>query len=290
MFKNLRASSIGIRGLPLPDIIQLAAKTGFAGIDFDIREAATLVAQHGLAHVRALFADHQIIPGQWSLPVAWKEDARWQEDLAALPELAAIGVELGCRRTTTWIFPGSDVRPYAENFAWHVNRLRPIAQVLQEQGCHLGIEFVGPKTMRAPHRYPFIYTWREVMQLASEIGTGNVALLLDAWHLYTSGGTLDELDHLTAEDIIVVHISDAPANVPLDEQQDQARCLPLDTGVIDLPGFLRKLQHLGYQGPVTTEPFNRDLNALAAQDPLQAATLVSTRMDQLWQLSGLPGR
>jgi sugar phosphate isomerase/epimerase len=111
-----------------------------------------------------------------------------------------------------------------------------------------------------------------MMQLAADLGTGNVGLLLDAWHLYTSGDSLAVLDTLTAAAIVSVHINDAPAGIPVDELTDTVRCLPLETGVIDLVGFMRKLAGLGYTGPVTTEPFNQRINALAAVDPLAAAS------------------
>ena len=48
------------------------------------------------------------------------------------------------------------------------------------------------------------------MDLAAAIGTGNVGLLLDAWHLYTGGGSIDDLDKITAKDVVVVHVNDAP--------------------------------------------------------------------------------
>ena len=126
------------------------------------------------------------------------------------------------------------------------------------------------------------------MRLAGDIGTGNVGLLLDAWHLYTSGGTLDDLDKITADDIVTVHVNDAPAGIPRDELIDVVRCLPMETGVIDLPGFMGKLAQLGYAGPVTTEPFNQRINELAAQDPEAAARQVSQAMDRLWQVAALP--
>lgn len=288
MFKNLNPNAIGIRGLALPQVIELAAKTGYAGIDFNIREAAALADQHGVAYVRDLFAAANVLPGQWGLPVTWnKEEAQWRQDLTDLPRLAQIGVELGCLRTATWCPSGSDTRPYAENYAWHIERFRPIAEILRDHGCRFGIEFLGPKTLRDAAPYPFIYTLQEMMKLASDIGTGNVGLLLDAWHLYTSGGTLDDLDTITADDIVTVHINDAPAGIPRDELIDTVRCLPLETGVIDLPGFMCKLEQLGYQGPVTTEPFNQRINQLAAQDPEAAARQVSQAMDRLWQAAGL---
>jgi sugar phosphate isomerase/epimerase len=288
VFKNLSPNAIGIRGMALPNVIKLAAKTGYAGIDFNIREAAALAEAHGIAYVRDLFAAANVIPGQWGLPVVWnKEETQWQQEVAALPKLAQVGVELGCRRSSTWCPSGSDTRPYAENYAWHIERLRPIAQILADHGVQFGIEFLGPQTLRDASPYPFIYTLEEMMRLASDIGTGNVGLLLDAWHLYTSGGTLDDLDKITADDIVTVHVNDAPAGVPRDQLMDLVRCLPMETGVIDLPGFMRKLAQLRYAGPVTTEPFSQRINEVAARDAEAAAREVSQAMDRLWHAADL---
>jgi sugar phosphate isomerase/epimerase len=282
MFKNLSPGAIGIREISLPDAIELARRTGFSGIDFSIGEAADLADAHGVGYVRGLFQDAGIVPGQWGLPVAWNNEEQWTQDMTELPHLALLGRELGCTRTATWCPSWSDERDYEDNWTWHVARFRPIAEVLMQHDCRLGIEFLGPKTLRSPHRYGFIHTLQEMMSLAAEIGTGNVGLLLDVWHLYTSGGSIDDLDTITAKDIVTVHISDAPAGIPRDEQRDTIRCLPMETGVIDLAGFIGKLAGMGYDGPVTTEPFNERINTIAAEDPDRAAREVSEIMDNLW--------
>lgn len=289
MFKSLSPGAIGIRGLALPEAIALARSAGFAGLDFSIREAADLAETRGIAALKDLFAAAGVRPAQWGLPVAWQRDDQWEADLRQLPRLAAIARDLGSLRTTTWMPAYSDSRPYAENFAWHVARFRPIAQVLKDHGCRFGIEFIGPRTYRAGHRYEFIYTLGGLLELAAAIGTGNVGVLLDSYHLYTSGGTIDDLDRLAANDVVAVHVNDAIAGVPRDEQLDQVRALPLETGVIDLVGFVGKLQALGYDGPVTVEPFSRRLNELAAADPLAAAQETARALDRLWKAAGLAG-
>jgi len=286
MFKNLNTGAIGIQNKSLAETISLAKATGFAGVDFDIREAAALADAHGIDYVRDLFAQAGVRAGLWGLPVAWNQD-RWRDDLAELPKLAALGVALGCPRTATWCPSWSDSREYAENMAWHIDRYRPIAEILRDHGCRLGIEFLGPRTLWSSHPYRFISSLGEMMQLIADIGTGNVGLLLDAYHLYTSGDEIDVLATLTASDVVVVHINDAPAGVAREEQADLVRCLPLESGVIDLIGFMRTLAAMGFDGPVTTEPFSQRLNAIAAQDPYAAAREVSQAMDRLWQASGL---
>jgi sugar phosphate isomerase/epimerase len=285
MFKNLSPGAIGIRGLSLAEQIDLAKTTGFGGIDFSIREAAALADEQGIKTVRALFEDAGVLPGQWGLPVAWNKDEQWQEDLKDLPRLAALGRRLGCTRTATWCPPASNERAFDENFAWHVDRFRPIARVLADNGCRFGIEFIGPKTIRARAQHTFIYTLGGMMELAHAIGTGNVGLLLDAWHLYTSGDSLDVLDQITAKDVVTVHVNDAPEGLSLDEYVDNDRRLPMETGVMDLPGFVKKLAGMGYDGPVTPEPFSARVNAI--EDPLEATQLVAEHMDKMWAESGL---
>ena len=285
MFKNLSPGAIGIRNTTLADAIRLAKRTGFAGIDFGIREAAALADEHGIDYVRELFVRDDVIPGQWGLPVAWNNEDQWEADLVQLPRLAAVGRELGCTRTSTWIPSGSNDRPFSENWRWHVERFRPIAQALADHGCRLGLEFLGPKTIRDRFRYEFVYTLDGMMQLAHDIGTGNVGLLLDAWHLYTSGGTIDDLDRITAQDVVTVHVNDAPEGIALDQQVDNVRRLPMETGVIDLPGLMRKLAAMQYDGPVTPEPFSERVNSI--EDPIEAASLVASHMDRMWKAAGL---
>jgi sugar phosphate isomerase/epimerase len=285
MFKNLSPGTIGIRDLSLSDSIELARQTGFAGVDVSIREAASLADEHGVAYVRQLFVDADVLPGQWGLPVAWNREDQWKADLDQLPRLAALGRDLGCTRTSTWCPSWSDDRDYDQNLAWHAARFRAIAEVLAAYDCRLGIEFIGTKTFRAGHKHEFIYTLEGMMQLAEVIGTGNVGLLLDAWHLWVSGGDIDDLDQITADDVVTVHVNDAPSGVARDEQIDTIRRLPMETGVIDLPGFMRKLTEMGYDGPVTAEPFSERINDI--DDPFEAAQLCAMYMGKLWQAAGL---
>jgi len=287
MFTSLSPGAIGIRDLAMPDAIALAAQSGFAGVDFGMREAAALVDAHGLQLVRDLFAQAGVRPGYWGLPLDWRNDERYAASLPELPRFAALGRDLGCPRAVTVMWPGSNDRPFDENFAWHVARLRPAAEALRGAGCWLGIEFIGPQTFRAQYRHEFIHTLAGTMELARAIGTGNVGVLLDAWHLYTAGEGVDALDALTPEQIVAVHVNDAPAGIPRDALIDTTRALPLETGVMPLVPFMRKLQARGYDGPVTPEPFSQRLDTLAAHEPAAAAREAARSMRALWDAAGL---
>jgi sugar phosphate isomerase/epimerase len=283
MYPTIGPEALGIRGLSLPETIALARDSGFAGLSFNIRLAAQAVEEHGLDAVLQQFSQAGVRPALWNLPVAWRDDAQYDTDLRELPRLASVARELGATRTATYMPSGSDERPYQENFDWHVARLRPIAEVLRDEGCRFGLEYIGPKTFRAAFRHEFIYTLAGLMDLIAAIGVDTVGVMLDSWHLFASGGSLDDLDKLTNDEIVVVHVNDAPAGIPWDEQIDTVRALPMETGVIDLAGFMQELQQLGYDGPVMPEPFSQRVSDLAATDPLAAAHKAARSMEALWR-------
>ncbi len=280
MYKTLSPGAIGIRGLGLSASLDLAKATGFGGLDFSINEAAEL----GAAGARSLFDDAGIQYGAWGVTVRWLTDD-WRDDLAELPRYAEVGAEMGALRASTWCPPSSKDREYAANFAWHLERFGAIAEVLNEYGIRFGIEFIGPQSLRPANQHDFIYTMEGMLEMAAATGTGNVGLLLDAWHLYTSGGSLDDLDKISNADIVNVHVNDAPEGLMMAEYNDHDRRLPCETGVIDLAGFMGKLSALGYDGPVTPEPFSARINAL--DDPQVAAQETAKSMNELWTVAGL---
>ncbi|MDQ3328630.1 MAG: sugar phosphate isomerase/epimerase [Chloroflexota bacterium] len=285
MYIALAPHAIGVRVRDLPEAIAAARTGGFEGVEFAVEEVAGLVEQHGADHVRGLFADAGVRPAAWSLPTNWRGDEEtWRGDLEKLPRLASVAAAIGCPRTTTWVLPSSDEREFDENYRFHVERFTPVAQILADHGCRLGLEFVGPKTMRDSQRHPFIYTMEGMLAMGAEIGS-NVGLLLDCWHWYTSGGTLEELRAVRPEQIVYIHVNDAPTGVPVEEQVDSVRALPGETGVIDITGFLQAVRAIGYDGPVTPEPFKQELGDL----PSDAARLelVGAAMERVFRDAGL---
>jgi len=119
--------------------------------------------------------------------------------------------------------------------------------------------------MRDAGKYPFIWTQDGMLELARAIGP-NVGLLVDCWHWYTSHGTVEDLKRLSVKDIVYVHVNDAPLGLEVDAQVDNVRCLPGETGVIDIAGFLSAIREAGYDGPVIPEPFKKELGELPSNE------------------------
>jgi sugar phosphate isomerase/epimerase len=290
MFRNLSPGAIGLR-CGWIEGLDLAREAGFEGADLDLPAAMQFVSERGnggIEAARALYRERGLQMGGWSFPVNWRAtEAEFIESLGELPRQARLAAELGCFRTSTWVLGWSDNLTRKEHFDRVCRRFRICAEVLRDYGHRLGLEFIGPRTSRAPHRYGFVHTMDGMLTLCCAIGPGNVGLLFDGWHWYTSRSTLDDVRHLSAADVVYVHVNDAPTGVDVLDQVDHQRCLPGETGVIPNGELLRILREVGYDGPVTAEPFNQRLRELAERDPLAAARVTRESLDRIFAEAGL---
>ena len=282
MYRNLSPGAVGIHADTIEKGLHYAKVGGFQGLDLNLGQAHQL----GASAVKDMYDEAEIRIGAWPLPVHWNgTDAQFYESLSKLPEHAQLAAELESYRTMTWVAGWSNDKTRQEQFDFFVHRFGLTAKVLLDYGCVLGLEFIGPHTSRRGARYGCVYTMDAMLAIGCAIGTGNVGLLLDCWHWYTCQSTLTDLRQLVAEEVVYVHVNDAPAGVDVLEQIDSVRCLPGETGVIDLVGFLQALNEIGFDGPVTPEPFSKKLNSIEDKD--EAARVVGNALKEVWDQAGL---
>ena len=256
--------------------IDLAQKYGFESVEAHAEYLAGLEPD-ALAGLLAGMKEKRLVFGATGLPVEFRQDdARFEAGMKGLPRLAAGLERAGVTRAGTWLSPAHRSLTYLENFRLHASRLREAAKVLKAHGLRLGLEYVGTRNLRTSQKYPFIHTMKEMRELIAEIGTGNVGLVLDSWHWWMAGDTEQDISALWPEDVVAVDLNDAPAGVPMDQQVDGRRELPLATSVIDVGSFLNALNRIGYDGPVRAEPFNKPLNDLD-NDAACAATAAAMK-------------
>src|SRR5580658_3174436 len=145
MFKAIAPHTLGIHAEDLNQAIAAAPAGGFEGlellpphiVDLPPGEAARRLDAAGL---RA---------AGFGLPIDFRGDAEsFRANLKSLPAQVAALVNAGATRCYTWIMPCCDTRPLEENYAFHVERLRPVARILADHGCRFGLEFIGPVTLR----------------------------------------------------------------------------------------------------------------------------------------------
>lgn len=267
---HLSCGALGIKATQ-KQAIDLAAKIGFDVVDADGRFLAGL-SPSDLATLLDYAKSNKIGWAMAGLPVEFRrDDAAFSDGMKSFPSFAQGLQRAGVGKVTTWIMPTSAELTYIENFHAHARRLGEVARVLEQYDIRLGIEYVGPKTLWASQKYPFIHNMAEMKELFGKMDQPNVGFVLDSWHWYTSGETKEDLLTLRGKDIVSVDLNDAPSGIPVDQQIDGKRELPAATGVIDIKTFLGSLEKIGYDGPVRAEPFNEAVRQMPPDEAASAA-------------------
>lgn len=273
-------------GLSLPEQVALCARHGFAGLEVGAEGLQAL----GLEAARDLFLSNQVSPVSLGLPVEWRKDEdTFKAGLEKLPAQVALASALGLTRSHTWVLPdgGVPAREYAET---SIRRFTEIGRIYADLGLRLGLEFIGPEQFRRNPENVWFYNISGGLRVADQVnqnlGSTTIGLLVDCWHWYASGGSIMDLAACPVEQIVHVHINDAPQGVALPDLVDNVRELPGATGEIDIKGFLTTLQALGYDAGVAVETFSKDLNALS---PDEAAAKASDAVHNVFRQAGVKG-
>jgi sugar phosphate isomerase/epimerase len=276
MYKAFSSGLIGFNST-LGDSIPLAVKYGYEGIDFDVEKEAGGDA----AELKALLEKNHLKGGSFNLPLEFRTTEKvFEEGMARLDDYCKFAAGLGCTRCTTWLMPCSDTLDYAANFELHKTRLSRAAEILAAHGIRLGLEFVGPPSLRKGKKYEFIHNLDQLLDLTSTIKSSNIGMLIDCYHWDLAGQVYADFRKIPgAEFIVAAHINDAPAGIPMDELLDGERELPGATGVIKIADFLRGLNSLRYDGPVYVEPFYAPFKKMTLEE---AVKLSKAAMDKVW--------
>lgn len=281
MYKGLTSAGLGSVGT-LEQFIELAARHRFQAIDTSGGALEQMIQQRGVEETRQLLEQHQIKIGSIGLPVQWRtSESEFRSGLAKLARDAHAASQFGVTACCTYILPSTDWNP-AKFMAVATRRLRICADLLGAYGMKLGLEFVGPHHLRTEWKHPFIWDMESTLEWVEAIHVPNAGLLLDCFHWYTNEGTIDELLRLDREQIVHVHINDAP-DIPVAEVRDNVRLYPGE-GVIDLVGFLSALRQIGYSGAVSQEVL---LPAAPAEPLEQLAAKSSAAFDKLFAEAGI---
>jgi sugar phosphate isomerase/epimerase len=287
------ARAVGLE-LPAETTIEVAAKAGFEGVDFMVRDLVEAGAD--VDGLRGRMDDLNLRGGAWVLPMNWKNDrASFEADLKRLPIYAKAAERLGVTRTGTWVRFETDpvedlervsdserARLADEATAWQIDRLGRIARILNDHGSRLGLEIIGSPVAPTGRGVRLVGTYAELSRrfgcLASE--HPNVGVLVDAFHIFASGERASDALTGGVEFVVWVHLAD-PAKLDRSSLRDEERTLPgeSDSGLCER--LLKILATWGYRGPVTVEPLGR-CQALEGLDPLQNALKTLESLRRVW--------
>jgi len=259
-FDDLILCAGTVSGTPFLDRLAPAREAGFASVSILPSDYAKL-AESGIgpAEIRARVADAGLEIGEFDTIGRWLPDQKpnpsipqWLSDaLDGLTpeEMCEQAAACGARSITVVELYGVDydAARMAERFAW-------ICDLAAAAGTLVHLEFIPVGGIRTLAK-----AW-EIVQLADRPNGG---LLVDSWHLFRSGSTLEELARIPGEKIMGVQVNDAPAEPEADlgAAMVNSRLVPGE-GSFDLEGFFRTLADIGCTAPIGVECMSERLRAM----------------------------
>lgn len=117
-------------------------------------------------------------------------------------------------------------------------------------------------------------TIEDAMDIMARSGHEAATIVLDPFHCFRGGGSIETIGQLTANQIAISHFNDAPADPPRETQHDPDRVMPGD-GIVDLKRYVELLGQVGFAGCISLELFRRDL---WEQDPTEVAKIGLEKM------------
>jgi sugar phosphate isomerase/epimerase len=259
MFIALNTSLVGGK-VQWPEFARLAAKVGYGGTDLNLSAAEN----EGLESTRTLLAQLKLKISFANLPVnptRGDEDA-FRKGMETFEDHVKFAAGVGCSRMMVVIPPASQT-PKEELRKTLRARFQTMGPVLAKYNVRCAFEFLGPLQFRQGLPCPFIWQMKEMVEFAGDCGQ-DFGVVLDVWHWYHSGSTLDDIRKAGKSRIVLVHLSDA-ARMPAEQVRDNARLLAGE-GVIDLVGIFKALKEMGWEGSVSPEPLGRIPKEMSAEE------------------------
>jgi len=271
MYKTLDANLLKIPG-SIAELAPIAARYGFEGINVP---AAILRDAKMAEEAKSIVDEYHLNWGLLPTPVDFfdenVEGSVFEDGLRTLREWAKLGEKLGVKYSYNHIWPSSSKRDFAENFGWHVERLKIIQSIFSDHGIKYGLEFLGPYELRIRHGRPFVHTISGVLAIADAAG-GQTGFLFDTYHWYCGSGRLDDLFFAVknCDRMVNFHLNDGVAGRTQHEQLDMERAMPMTTGIIDASMIYKLFKENGYQGPAMLEPMAPSTAKFAKAPPEQS--------------------
>jgi sugar phosphate isomerase/epimerase len=246
----LNTITISGQKLPLPEVIDLAAKAGYQAIEPWIREIDQYMKDQGnLKDLAKRIRDHGlVVPDAIGFP-QWivDDEAKRKQGLEEAKRCMDLVAQLGGERLAA---PPAGATEQAVLDLFKVaERYRALLELGEKMGVTPQVELWGfSKTLSR---------LGETALVALETGHSKACILADVYHLHKGGSGFAGLRLLSPGAMQIFHMNDYPADPPRERITDAHRIYPGD-GVAPLPQMLADLRKLGFVGFLSLELFNRD--------------------------------
>ncbi len=254
--------------------IRVASEAGYEGIELWVKDIEAYLENGGSIKELKAFVDecgisvvNAITFFKWS-----DEDEEVRRDgLRQAEREMTMLAELGCQAVAAP--PSGNVENVSLTaMASHFSELTRMARKI---GIEPYLEFWG--------RAKRLSTLSEALFVAMESGFPDIKILIDPFHMYTGGSSLEGLSYLNGKHIGIVHVNDYPTAPPRAVISDADRVFPGE-GVLPTEKLTAYLGQSGYSGYLSLELF---IESYGNQTPLEVAEKGLETIKKAYQLERL---
>ena len=252
-----------IRPTPVLEKIKIAGEVGYKAIELWHDDLDAHLARGGtLAEVRKALSDNGLTVPTTIYLKGWFETtgAEHRTELAECQRRMEQAVAVGAIHVIAGPPAG---------FADHDQGARNYRELL-ELGLRIGVkpamEFLG--------FVDDLNTIDSALEIITKAGHPDGTLVLDPFHIFRGGGSVESISKLKPEQIAICHFNDTPSQPPRLQQHDRDRVYPGE-GHLDLARLLKLLRQVGYYRWLSLELFREDL---WASDPYEVARVGLEKM------------
>jgi len=251
---------------PILEKIRLTAEAGYAGVELWVNDVYAFIGRGGeVRDIEKALADHGLIVPCMIATRGWAEASEFEYPHQL--EETKRRLELAARLGSPYLVCSPPYEPF--DLSVTATRYQELLELGRSIGCRPTYEYIS--FFRGCPRLD------QAWQVVQDADDPDATLVMDAFHTWNSGGTLDDVRAVPAERIAHYHIDDAAAGIPAGQQLDPDRVMVGD-GVIDLKAEIQVLRDIGYDRTISLELFNKQL---WEQDPGDVLRLGMERLQAL---------
>ncbi len=240
--------------------LEVASKAGFRSVEIWIDTLQAYLDSGGqLSDVRKRLNDLGITVENAIGFAPWivADETKRKNGLDQMKREMEMLAQIGCKRTAAPPMGATDL---------------PVLDLKQVAERYRNILELGDKTGVVPQLEMWGFSKNlsrvsDVLYVALESGHSSAKVLLDVFHLYKGGSSIDTLSLVNPSAIEIFHVNDYAANLPAATITDADRIYPGD-GVAPVRRILQTLKHQKQPLIISLEVFNK---TYYGQDALQVA-------------------
>mgnify|MGYP001024348775 CR=1 FL=1 len=232
---------------PLEEDIRSAGAVGFQEVEIWASKLDEYLKSGSTASLRALLERFGVSPAT-ICPCGMSFFGDVDSTLAQLEQRAKTAAEIGCPVLLVCPDAPPQDMPLDRAFDKAASEALRYADIAHRYGVKIAIEPLG--------MHPFVPGPAEALCIINQANHPALGLMMDTFHYYKSGVSIEDVKDIPIDKLFIVHINDCEDR-PREELNDGHRLYPGE-GILPLVETLRVLKEKGYQGALSVEIFRQE--------------------------------